>query len=233
MAMTVIGVPLYKGVTLLDFAGPLQIFSFVDELKVLLIAENNKPVACYEGVSICPHDTFKNCPKLDVLLVPGGGGIPEAIENTAYREFLQLKGKEVKWVTSVCHGSLLLAAAGLLDGYEAITHWGWLDCLRLFKKVKVPTDYYARYHIDRNRITGGGISSGIDAALAMTAAFIGGSAGERAAKQSQLGNQYSPAPPFNDGLPHSADPSVLDAVTKGMSSLVKDTEAAIKKILPK
>lgn len=228
---TMIGVPLCQGVTLLDFGWPLQIFFFVGGLKVLLIAENNKPVTCNEGISVCPHHTFHDCPKLDALLVPGGGGIAEAIENAAYRKFLQAKGGEVKWVTSVCHGSLLLAAAGLLDGYEAITHWGWLDCLRLFNKVKVPTNYYARYHIDRNRITGGGISSGIDAALVMSAAFIGGESGEKAAKRSQLVNQYAPAPPFNDGLPHAADPDVLVAVTAGMTPLVKRTEEAIKRIL--
>jgi cyclohexyl-isocyanide hydratase len=140
----------------------------------------------------------------------------------------------VKWVTSVCNGSLLLAAAGLLDGYEAITHWGWLDCLRLFEpKVKVPTSCYARYHVDRNRITGGGISSGMDAALAMAVAFVGGKAGEKAAKRSQLVNQYAPAPPFNDGLPHAADPDVLEAVQEGMAPLVKQTEEAIRKALGK
>ncbi|HEX3152228.1 MAG TPA: DJ-1/PfpI family protein [Gemmataceae bacterium] len=228
----VIGIPLFSGVTLLDFAGPLQIFFFAG-LKVVLVAENDKPVACTEGISVVPNQTFENCPKLDALLVPGGGGIPEAIENTAYRKFLQAKGAEVKWVTSVCHGSLLLAAAGLLDGYEAITHWGWLDCLRMFDKVKVPTDYYARYHIDRNRITGGGISSGMDAALAMTVTFLGGKDGTTAAKRSQLANQYAPAPPFNDGLPHAADPDIFSAVQAGMAGLVKQTEDAIKKVIGK
>lgn len=209
-------------------------FFFAGGLKVVLVAATDKPVECTEGISVCSHHTFSNSPKLDALLVPGGGGIPEVIGDAAYRKFLQLKGAEVRWVISICHGSLLLAAAGLHDGYEAITHWGWLDCLRLFEpRVRVPTNYYARYHIDRNRITGGGISSGMDAALAMTAAFLGGKAGEETVKRSQLANQYAPAPPFNDGRTHAADPDVLDAVSRGMKPLVKKTEDAIRKLLGK
>jgi cyclohexyl-isocyanide hydratase len=107
-------------------------------------------------------------------------------------------------------------------------------CFSPDSRLVVPLEEHhvnARYHIDRNRITGGGISSGIDAALAMAAAFVGGAAGEKAAKQTQLGNQYSPAPPFNDGLPHAADPDVLAAVTRGMTPLVDQTEAAIKRLL--
>jgi cyclohexyl-isocyanide hydratase len=226
-----IGVPLFHNVTLLDFSGPLQIFFFAG-LKTLLVAENDEPVQCTEGVKVVPHCTFASCPKLDVLLVPGGGGIPDAIANERYRCFLQSKAAEAKWVTSVCHGSLLLAAAGLLDGYEAITHWGWLDCLRLFEpRVTVPTNCHARYHVDRNRITGGGISSGMDAALFMTYLFLGGTSGIQAAKRSQLANQYAPAPPFNDGLPTTADPCVLRSVQEDLDGLVVRTTKAIRDIL--
>ena len=149
-----------------------------------------------------------------------------ALGNKPLLTFLADRGAGAAWVTSVCNGALLLAAAGLLDGYAAITHWAWLDSLRKFKKVTVPTCVYARYHRDRNRVTAGGVSSGIDAALFLAGLWFG----EGAAKGSQLMNQYAPDPPYADGLPPVADPPVLARAQKQVSGLVAATNAAIDKL---
>jgi cyclohexyl-isocyanide hydratase len=222
-----IGVVLYQGATLLDFIGPVQVFAFTPGAEFVLIAETDKPIVSNEGPAVVPGATFANAPPLDAILVPGGGqGMVDAIGNKAYLKFLADQGPKVKWVTSVCNGAILLAAAGLLGGYEAITHWAWLDSLRKFKTVIVPTCVYARYHRDRNRVTAGGVSSGIDAALFLVGLWFG----DTAAKGSQLTNQYAPAPPYADGIPPVADPLVLAAARKGVAGLVALTNAAIDKL---
>ncbi len=223
----VIGVPLFDKVTLLDFGGLVQICYFVPAVKVQLTSETGGLVTCSEGVQVKAPASFKDCPKFNVLFVPGGGGIAGALGNKTYLRFLKDRSTDLEWVTSVCNGSLLLAAAGLLDGYEAITHWAWLDCLRMFTKVKVPTNYYARYHRDRNRITGGGISSSLDEALYLVEALTNDPA---AVKKTQLINQYAPAPPYHDGLPDQADPAVFKQVEGGMAGLVDETKKAISNL---
>jgi cyclohexyl-isocyanide hydratase len=221
-----IGIVLYPGATLLDFIGPVQIFTFAGA-KFVLLAETDKPIVSNEGPAVVPGCTFGHAPPLDAILVPGGGqGMVDAIGNKTYRKFLADQASQVKWVTSVCNGAILLAAAGLLDGYEAITHWAWLDSLRKFKKVTVPTSIYARYHRDRNRVTAGGVSSGIDAALFLVGLWFG----DAAAKGSQLTNQYAPAPPYADGIPPMADPPVLAEAQKQIADLVTRTNAAIDKL---
>jgi cyclohexyl-isocyanide hydratase len=222
-----IGIALYPGATLLDFIGPVQIFAFTPGAEVVLLAETADPIKSNEGPSILPDKTFANTPTLDAILVPGGGaGMVAAIGHKPYLKFLADQGPKVKWVLSVCNGAILLAAAGLLDGYEAITHWAWLDSLRKFKKVTVPTNVYARYHRDRNCVTTGGVSSGIDGALFLAGLWFS----EAATKGSQLGNQYAPAPPYADGIPPTADPPVLVAAQKGVAGLVAATNAAIDKL---
>jgi cyclohexyl-isocyanide hydratase len=222
-----IGVVLYQGATLLDFIGPVQVFAFTPCAEFVLLAETDRPVVSNEGPAILPGGAFADAPPLDAILVPGGGqGMVDAIGNKAYLKFLADHGPQVKWVTSVCNGAILLAAAGLLDGYEAITHWAWLDSLRKFRRVTVPTCVYARYHRDRNRVTAGGVSSGIDAALFLAGLWFG----DAAAKGSQLTNQYAPAPPYADGIPPVADPPVLATAQKGIAELVARTNAAIDKL---
>lgn len=222
-----IGVVLYPGASLLDFVGPVQVFAFTPGAEVVLIAETAEPVVSNEGPAVVPGRTFADAPPLDAILVPGGGkGMVDAIGNTAYLRFLAEQGARAKWVTSVCNGAILLGAAGLLDGYEAITHWAWLDSLRKFRKVSVPTCVFARYHRDRNRVTAGGVSSGIDAALFLAGLWFG----DAAAKGSQLANQYAPAPPYADGIPPAADPAVLAGAQRQVAQLVALTNAAIDRL---
>ena len=223
-----IGIVLYQGATLLDFIGPIQIFAFTPRADVVLLAQDLKCITSNEGPQILPQKTFADAKSLnlDAILVPGGGsGMNDALGNKTYLAFLASQG-QVKWITSVCNGALLLAAAGLLDGHEAITHWAWLDSLRKFKAVRVPSCIYARFHKDRNRVTAGGVSSGIDAALFLSGLWFG----DEIAKQSQLTNQYAPQPPYSDGIPVTADPSVFTKAQADVKALVDTTNMIIDKL---
>ena len=143
-----------------------------------------------------------NCPPLDVLFVPGGFGQAALMSDEAILSFLRAQGAKAKYVTSVCTGSLLLGAAGLLEGYEATTHWAYVDLLPMFgarhRKSRVVRD--------RNRFTAGGVTAGIDFGLVMAAEI----AGEGVARRIQLGLEYDPAPPFTGGPPDSADPALVE-----------------------
>ena len=136
--------------------------------------------------------------------MPGGFGIAELINDAAVTDFLAAQGASARFVTSVCTGALLLGAAGLLDGYQAATHWAYMECLPPFGATPVAK----RVVIDRNRITAGGVTSGIDFGLQVVAEV----GGETLAKSLQLGLEYDPAPPFHCGHPDVADPAILAAV---------------------
>ena len=169
--------------------------------------------------------------RFDVLFVPGAGKpeLPLYMEHDGQNSFLNLLTKaagDVEYVTSVCTGGLLLAAAGLLDGYKATTHWAYKHILKnkeIFPKVKVE-DGYPRFVVDANRVTGGGVSSGIDEALKMVEILQD----ENVAEQVQLTIQYGPDPPFYSGDPSKASKFVIDEVTQNMEPLVFATAVAFK-----
>src|SRR5215216_4127311 len=154
----IIGMVLFPGLTQLDVTGPFEIFKRLPNTKVLLIAENLQPVRSDSGLWLTPDATFQTSPQLELLFVPGGPGIYGAVQNETLIKFLQTQAIKSNYVTSVCTGSLVLAVAGLLNGYKATTHWLSLNLLRLFN-VEVSEE---RVVIDRNRITGGGVTAGID-----------------------------------------------------------------------
>ncbi|HWS70761.1 MAG TPA: DJ-1/PfpI family protein [Thermoanaerobaculia bacterium] len=166
-----IGIPIYPGVDLIDVAGAYDIFSRIPtpwqgrEFKTLVVAETLDTVMTGQGLAITPHATFADCGRLSLLWVPGA---TEPKVNDCYKEFVIDQAMSAEWVTSVCTGALILSETGLLDGYEATTHWLALDELRKNAKVKVATGY-PRYVIDRNRVTGGGVTSTLDEALAVVA----------------------------------------------------------------
>jgi transcriptional regulator GlxA family with amidase domain len=166
-----IGIPIYPGVDLIDVTGAYDLFSRIPspwngrEYRTLVIAETDKTVMSGQGLGIQPHATFSDCGDLSLLWVPGA---EKPTVNDRYRDFLVERAKTAEWVTSVCTGALILAEYGLLDGYEATTHWLALDTLRKNAKVKVAAGY-PRFVIDRNRITGGGVTSTLDEALAVIA----------------------------------------------------------------
>ena len=187
---------LFPGITQLDLTGPAQFLSRLPDAKVDLVWEAIEPVPTDAGFAIMPTATFAQVPRADLLCVPGGMGIAEVIDNPATLDWVRQVGESAQWVTSVCTGALVLGAAGLLKGYKATTHWAWHDKLALFGAEPV----HARHVIDRNRATGGGVTAGIDFALALMARI----AGEDHARAVQLALEYDPAPPFDCGSPGKA-----------------------------
>ena len=196
---------LYPGLTLLDLIGPQTTLSMHGQTH--LIAKTLDAVVSDSGIAILPTTTYDGCPRdLDVLFVPGGMGTADVMEDTATLRFLEERARTARYVTSVCSGSLILAAAGLLRGYRATTHWSSLDVLTMFG---VDVDA-RRVVVDRNRITGGGVTAGIDFGLTLLSILRG----ELAARMTQLAMEYDPKPPFDAGSPETATPDVV-ALARG------------------
>ncbi|HJQ23617.1 MAG TPA: DJ-1/PfpI family protein [Blastocatellia bacterium] len=214
-----IGIPIYNGVDLMDVAAPYEIFNWMGtyweqdpvaprSVKVELLAASCRTVRTRDGMILTPDATFNEVEDyLDLLWVPGGGPdqLSVMMKDPVYLGFLKRQAEGAGYVTSVCEGALLLASAGLLDGYEATTHWAFIPCLKSFCEVKV-ADGYPRFVVDRNRVTGGGISSGIDESLELVARI----SSYEIAKQVQLVTQYFPRPPFTGDIP-GADTCPLDS----------------------
>ncbi len=195
---------LFPNVTQLDFTGPLQVLSRLPGGKVHLAAKSMAPVATDTVLTLNPTSTFDTCPPADVLVVPGGFGVDEAMNDADLMAFVSRESARAKYVTSVCTGAFILGAAGLLKGKRATTHWAYHD--ELVNVGAIPVR--ARVVRDGNVLTGGGVTAGIDFALTLAAEI----AGDGVAKAIQLGLEYDPAPPFDGGSPETADPAVLDAM---------------------
>lgn len=203
---------LFPQITQLDLTGPAQVLSRLGNVTLELVAKTREPVPTDASFQLLPTATFDDVPRTDILCVPGGFGTVAAMEDVRTLEWLRKLGAEAQWVTSVCTGSLLLGAAGLLKGYRATSHWAARDALALFGAI--PTA--ERVVFDRNRVTGGGVTAGIDFALALTAAIRG----EDHARFVQLSLEYDPAPPFDSGTPERAGPEAVAryrALTERMS----------------
>jgi cyclohexyl-isocyanide hydratase len=196
-----IGLLVFPHVTQLDLTGPVQVFSSVPGAKVHLIWKRIEPVPSDSVLTLTPTTTFADCPQLDVICVPGGFGTDELINDEEVLDFLRRQAAGARYVTSVCTGSLVLGAAGLLKGYRATTHWSAIEALALFGATPTRT----RVCIDRNRITGGGVTAGIDFALTLVAMMVD----RTTAEAIQLRLEYNPAPPFNSGSPETAPAEVL------------------------
>jgi len=233
-----IGIPLYPNFDSLDVLGPFQTLTMAaDRLEPKLLAASKAPVLSFEGVEITPHATFDETKSLDVLFVPGGIQLEDVLQaggpdDNPLLAFLRRIGRsdqeEKPLITSVCTGALFLAADVLLQGFRATTHWNYKSILAMFPGVSV-ADGYPRFVIDANRITGGGISSGLDEAMAMVALLLD----NKTARYGQLTMQYAPDPPFNDGDPSVADPSVLFEVTNRMREGVVKTSAGFQDYIQK
>jgi cyclohexyl-isocyanide hydratase len=196
-----IGLVIFPGVTQLDLTGPVQVFSSVPGAKVHLIWKRIEPVPSDSVLVLTPTITFADCPQLDVICVPGGFGTDDMVNDEEMLDFLRRQAKGAKYITSVCTGSLVLGAAGLLRGYRATTHWTAMEFLTAFGATPTKT----RVCIDRNRITGGGVTAGIDFALTLVSIMVD----RQTAEAIQLRLEYNPAPPFNAGSPDTAPPEIL------------------------
>ena len=196
-----IGLLVFPKVTQLDLTGPGQVFSSVPGAKLHLIWKRIEPVASDSVLVLTPTTTFADCPQLDVICVPGGVGSDDLLNDEEVLSFLRKQAVGAKFITSVCTGSLVLGAAGLLKGYRAATHWTAMDNLSAFGAVPTKT----RVCVDRNRVTGGGVTAGIDFALTLVSKLVD----DTTAQAIQLRLEYNPAPPFNSGSPDTAPSEVV------------------------
>jgi cyclohexyl-isocyanide hydratase len=211
---------LFPNVTQLDLTGPAQVLSRLGDAKIDLVAKAREPVSTDAGFDLLPTAAFADVPRADILCVPGGFGTVAAMEDGETLDWVQAVGGEATWVTSVCTGSLVLAAAGLLTGYRAACHWASRHQLAWFGAIPVAE----RTVFDRNRVTGGGVTAGIDFALALTAAIRG----EEHAKFVQLSIEYDPAPPFDSGTPDKADAATLERYRAMVAERAGDREARVR-----
>lgn len=201
-----IGFLIYPNMTPLDAIGPAQVLSAVPNARVHMIWKDLQPVMTDIGITLNPTTSLSDCPDLDVICVPGGFGQYALMEDQAVLDFLRRQGEQAQYVTSVCSGSLLLGAAGLLEGYRSACHWTLLDELKFFGAEPDPS----RVVRDRNRISGGGVTAGVDFGLTLVAELVG----EEFAKLVQLSTEYDPQPPFDAGSPAKAGPELVAKVQK-------------------
>lgn len=206
-----IGFVLYPEVTALDAVGPFEVLARLPEASVRFVGARRGPVRAQLGLSLHVDTPYEECPQLDVLCVPGGPGQMACMEDAPLLDFLRAQAAGVKWMTSVCTGSLILGAAGLLQGYRATTHWRYMECLRDLGALPVQKRVVA----DRNRLTGAGVSAGLDLGLFLSALL----AGEQAAQTIQLQLEYDPQPPFHAGAPERADVDLVAAVQERTAQL--------------
>lgn len=202
----IIGMLIFPDMTQLDFTGPWEVFSRFADCEVRVISQSLQPVTAKGGLKFVPDTTIDNAPLVDLVFVPGGPGVGALMEDRKVLEFLRRQAQQAKFVTSVCTGALVLGAAGLLKGYRATTHWSSLDLLPIFGATAVPD----RVVIDRNRITGGGVTAGIDFALTLAGEVFGADM----AKTIQLAMEYNPAPPFACGHPSIADTAIVEELRR-------------------
>jgi cyclohexyl-isocyanide hydratase len=214
-----IGFLIFPEVTQLDLTGPAQVLSRVPGAKIHLVWKSIEMLLTDVRFTINPTVTFEKCPQLDVLCVPGGIGVIELLNDAETLDFLRTQGRSARYVTSVCNGSLLLGAAGLIDGYKSACHWLWRHYLPQFGAEPVA----ARVVRDRNRLSGAGVTSGIDFAFTLASEL----AGEEAARMIQLVLEYDPQPPFDCGSPEKAGAERVERARSAQEARIQGLEAQI------
>jgi len=206
-----IGMLIFPRLTQLDMTGPYEVLARLPDTKVELIARTLDPVTTDRGMQIVPTVTYATCPPLDIVMVPGGPGQQDLMEDEEALAFLRRQAASVKYLTSVCTGSLVLGAAGLLRGKRATSHWASIETLKLLGAIPVSE----KVVIDGNIVTGAGVTSGIDFALSLAAILEG----EAVAREIQLQIEYDPEPPFDGGSPRNARPETLAALRTKLAKL--------------
>jgi len=215
-----IGILIFPDIMQLDMTGPHEVFTKLPDTEVLLIWKTLEPVVSGGGMRILPDVTFESCPHLDLICIPGGNGMNPLLNDSDTLNFVQDKAREARYVTSVCTGSLVLGAAGLLKGKRSACHWMSREMLKEFGAI--PDS--ARVVIDGNYISGGGVTAGIDFGLTVAAEIFG----DDVAKSVQLGIEYNPKPPFDAGSPETAGSTVEKAARDAASTRQKDRLDAVR-----
>lgn len=216
-----VGFLLFPDITQLDMTGPYEVLTKLPGAEVHLIWKTLDAVRAGGGMQILPTTTYATCPQLDLVCVPGGSGMNPLLEDEETLSFLRRQAAGAQYVTSVCTGSLVLGAAGLLKGKRAATHWMSMDMLKAFGATPV----HERVVVDGNTVTGGGVTAGIDFGLTIAAQV----AGPDVAKAIQLSIEYDPHPPFNAGSPRTADAALTEQVTKAAATRQTERAAAVKR----
>jgi cyclohexyl-isocyanide hydratase len=212
---------LYPRVTQLDFTGPFEVFARLPQARCTLASVAGGTIEADGGITFAGVVRLAEITECSLLCVPGGFGTVAALDDQLYLSELRRLGQQARYVTSVCTGSLLLAAAGLLRGKKAACHWAWRDSLTEF----AVTPAAERIVRDGNVITGGGVTAGIDMALAVTAQI----AGVDFAQTVQLALEYAPEPPFDCGRPERARPEIVVAALKRLDGIRSERDAAVKR----
>ena len=212
---------LYPRITQLDFTGPFEVQARMPDARCILASVEGGELEADRGLKFAGLQRLADVASCDLLCVPGGFGTVEAIVDAGYLGALRRLGARARYVTSICTGSLLLAAAGLLRGKRAACHWAWRDQLELFGVTPDP----ARVVRDGNVFTGGGVTAGIDMALTVMAEV----AGRDHAEAVQLAIEYAPAPPFDPGRPELAREPILRAAVERLNALRAGRDAAIRR----
>ena len=210
---------IFPGMTQLDFTGPAEVLGLMPDAEIVLVWKSLDPVRSDNGISFLPHATIADDVRYEMICVPGGVACTNLMTDSKVLGWLQLQAETAEYVTSVCTGSLILAAAGLLNGYNAGCHWAWAEHLKKFGAN--PTR--ERIVIDRNRITAGGVTAGIDFGFTIVEQRLG----RDMAEAFQLGIEYDPKP-LSGGTPETARPEILEMVNASTAARHKDRVAAIE-----
>lgn len=217
---------IYPGMTQLDFTAPHTVFSRIPDTETIVASEPGGPIESEGGLVFAGTRRLAEIDRCDLIFFPGGLAVTDAINNAAFMAEARRLAAGARYLTSVCTGSLILGAAGLLKGKRAACHWAWRDMLKLFGAIPDP----ARVVRDGDIITGGGVTAGMDFALVVAAEL----AGARFAQALQLSLEYAPAPPFDSGLPETAPPDVLADVRRRMDAILPkrlaDAQAAAARL---
>jgi putative intracellular protease/amidase len=203
---------IYPGMTQLDFTAPHTVFSRIPDTETLVASEPGGPIESEGGLVFAGTRRLADIDRCDLIFFPGGLAVTEAINNAAFMREARRLAAGAHYLTSVCTGSLVLGAAGLLQGKRAACHWAWRDMLTLFGAIPDPGRVVRDGHI----ITGGGVTAGMDFALVVAAEL----AGALFAQALQLALEYAPAPPFDSGRPETAPPEVLAKVKARMATIL-------------
>jgi cyclohexyl-isocyanide hydratase len=213
-----VGFLVFPEVQQLDLTGPHDVLTSLPDTTVHLVWKTRAPVASSSGLLLTPSIAFSDCPQLDVICIPGGSGVTNLMRDEETVAFVRKQAAGARYVTSVCTGSLLLGAAGLLRGRRATTHWAFHSLLEPLGAIAT----HDRVVRDGNLFTGGGVTAGIDFALTIAAEL----AGDDEAQAIQLELEYAPAPPFDSGSPDTAPAHIL-AMSKARSAASLAKRAAV------
>jgi len=216
-----IGMMLFSNLSELEFMAPYGIFSYLPNTQIYRIAPTLEPVYSDSGFPLIPNASFEKVPELDVLFIPGGLGVTAKLEDAEFLRFLQRQGERARYITSICSGSLLLAAATLLRGHRATTDWASLVLLSMFGAEPVAD----RIVVDRNRITASSLTDGIALGSTIAQKLLG----DAIAQEAQLRLNYSPTL-FTDSFPESLHLETFDSIRVEQQTLSRARLQIIRRI---